>query len=271
MKKIVLILSVIVVLILSACGGQPMASQSPAFTAAPATKAPAGTAPAGTAPAAQAPAATAAPTRAYPAPSAAPTQAAKAYPPAAASPAPSGASGKVVFKIVPGESKVSYEVGEVFLNQNNRFATAIGVTTVINGEIMADKTNPPASTLGPITVDISQFKSDNNTRDNAIRTRFLESAKYPIAKFVATKIEGLPAKYEDGKEYPLKITGNATVREMTLPITFDLTVKLTGDTLTGKGVTTFNMSEFKFGPISIAGVLNTEDKVKLTLEFVARP
>jgi polyisoprenoid-binding protein YceI len=211
------------------------------------------------------------PSKPYPAaPTAGATAPVKAYPVATASPV-AAAGGKVIFKIVPGESKVTYEVGETFLNQNNRFATAIGVTTVVNGEIMADKANPPASTLGPITVDISQFKSDNNTRDNAIRNRFLESSKFPIAKFTSTKIEGLPAKYEDGKEYSLKITGDALVREVTLPVTFNLTVKLTGDTLTGKGTTEFNMSQFKFGPISIAGVLNTEDKVKLTIEFVAKP
>jgi hypothetical protein len=37
--------------------------------------------------------------------------------------------------IVPGESIVSYEVGEVFLNQGNAFNNAIGVTTEINGSI----------------------------------------------------------------------------------------------------------------------------------------
>jgi hypothetical protein len=31
------------------------------------------------------------------------------------------------------------------------------------------------------------------------------------------------------------------------------------------------MSDFKIGPISIGGVLNTEDAVKIRFDFVARP
>jgi hypothetical protein len=31
------------------------------------------------------------------------------------------------------------------------------------------------------------------------------------------------------------------------------------------------MSDFKFGPISILGMLNTEDQAKVTLTFVAQP
>jgi hypothetical protein len=31
------------------------------------------------------------------------------------------------------------------------------------------------------------------------------------------------------------------------------------------------MSDFGFGPISLAGILNTEDEVKINFDFVARP
>ena len=48
--------------------------------------------------------------------------------------APSAAQFKV-FQIVPGESKVRYEVGETFFSQNNRFNLAIGVTPQVSGEV----------------------------------------------------------------------------------------------------------------------------------------
>lgn len=237
-----LITLILVSVLLAACApaAAPTVAPSPAPTAVPTRAAPT-----------DAPAATSAPT------TAAPTQ-------------PAAGSSKVTFKIVPG-SKVTYEVAETFLNQNNRLNVAVGVTTDISGEIYADKANPQQSTLGTFTVDVSKFVSDSGQRDNAIRGRWLESSKFPLAKFVPVKIENLPATYTDGQDYAFKISGNLTVREATKPVTFDLTARLTGDTLTGKASAVILLSDFGVGPISILGILNTEDQAKITFEFVAKP
>jgi len=185
--------------------------------------------------------------------------------------APPNPAGKVVFKIVPGESEVQYQVGETFLNQNNRFSTATGVTSQINGEIIADLENPPASTIGLISVDISQFKSNSAMRDNTIRQRFLESGRFPIATFTSTKIEGLPKSYQEGQDYSFQVIGDLTVRQVTLPVTFDIAARLQDNTLTGTASTDILMSDFSVGPISLAGILQTEDLVKLIFRFTARP
>jgi polyisoprenoid-binding protein YceI len=175
------------------------------------------------------------------------------------------------FVIVPGESTVTYEVGEVFIREGNVFNTAVGVTGVVNGEIQIDYDKPHNSTLGPISVDISKFTSDRNRRDEAIRERFLESDTYPIATFTATNIEGIPQVGEEGIEYPLRITGDMTIREITKEVTFDAMVKVENDVLSGTATTTLLMSDFEFGPIDIIGILKTEDEVKLTLNFTAHP
>lgn len=51
----------------------------------------------------------------------------------------------------------------------------------------------------------------------------------------------------------------------------DWTIELTGDAdqLIGKATTDILMSEFGMGPISIVGLLKTEDGMQLTLDFVA--
>ncbi len=179
-------------------------------------------------------------------------------------------AGGVAYKIVPGESKLQYEVGEVFLNDNNRYNLALGVTPAVNGEIRVDAAAPQNTQIDVITADISQFQSDSSRRDNAIRGRFLESSQYPTVTFVTTQIEGLPETYTQGQEVPLKISGDLTIRQVTRPVTFDATTRLEGDTLYGSATTTILMSEFGFGPISILGVLNTEDEAKVTLTLVAR-
>jgi polyisoprenoid-binding protein YceI len=203
-----------------------------------------------------------------------PTETPMTEAPASTEPPPTeapAASATVVYKLVPGESQLQYEVGEVFINENNRFNTAVGVTPQVAGEITVDLSAPQNSSLGTITADISQFKSDSGRRDNAIRTRFLESERYPTVTFVPTQVEGLPSTYTEGQEIPLKISGDLTIRDVTKPVTFDAVVKLQGDSLTGQATTTILMSDFGFGPISIGGILNTEDETKVTLVLVARP
>jgi polyisoprenoid-binding protein YceI len=183
---------------------------------------------------------------------------------------PEQVTGAVEYQIAAGESQVQYEVGETFINENNRFNVAIGVTTDINGTVTANVANPAQSSISTVSVDISKFDSGNSRRDGTIRRSYLESSRYPMATFVPTSIEGLPATYSEGQEISLKITGDLTVRETTKPVTFDVTLKIEGNTLSGTATTTILMSEYGFGPIQIAGILGTEDEVKVTFNFVAR-
>jgi polyisoprenoid-binding protein YceI len=180
-------------------------------------------------------------------------------------------SGEILLKIVPEESVVSYEVGETFLNQNNRFATAIGRTSQVSGEIFANPENPLESRLGAFAIDISTFKSDSTRRDNAIRRDWLESSTYPLATFVPRSITNLPDAYVPGEPYTFEVQGELTVKQTTLGVTFVVTALYEQEQLKGSAETEILMSDFKIGPISIGGVLNTEDKVKIRFEFVARP
>jgi polyisoprenoid-binding protein YceI len=175
------------------------------------------------------------------------------------------------FRIVPGESKVTYEVGEVFLNQDNAFNLAVGITTDINGEILVDRENPQNSSISIVSVDISKFTSDNQRRDNAIRERFLQSAQYPIVQFSPQDIQGLPDSYEPGEVITFQVSGDLTIRDVTKPVTFDVKMSGIGDTITGEATTLILMSDYGFGPISIAGILNTEDEVNIKINFVAQP
>lgn len=247
---------------LAACGGGPSAT---APTAAPTAPAEPTAAPTQAATAAPTEAATVAPTEA---PAAAPTTAATAAPTeAAATTAPAAA----VYRIVPEESQVTYEVGETFFNENNRYAIAVGTTQTISGAVTLDTANPQNSAVGPITIDISAFQSDSQRRDNAIRDRWLESSRFPLATFVPAQIEGLPASYSDGQELTLTITGDLTVRDVTRPAIFTVTGKVENEVMSGVATTDLKMTDFGFQPPDIAGILRAEDEVKVTFSFIARP
>lgn len=174
------------------------------------------------------------------------------------------------FGIVPGESQVIYRVGETLFLESNRFNVAVGTTTAVRGEIVVDRANPRNSRIGTITIDISEFKSDSTRRDNFIRTRSLESARYPTAEFTPTAIQGLPESYTDGRELALQITGNLKIRTATRPVTFAATIAITGSQLRGTATTTIKMTDFGFDPPSIAGILRTENEAQLEFRIVAR-
>ncbi|MGH2627922.1 MAG: YceI family protein [Anaerolineales bacterium] len=173
-----------------------------------------------------------------------------------------------LFRIDPAQSEVRYEVGETFFSENNRFAIAVGRTSGISGEILVDLDEPAASRVGEIVIDVSQFTSDELRRDNYIRRSGLESARFPLARFVPTAVEGLPASIPPGEEVAFTIRGDLTVKEVTRPAEWQVTARLESDRLIGRAEGEILMSDFGVGPIRIP-FLATEDEVTLVLEFVA--
>ncbi|HJZ50482.1 MAG TPA: YceI family protein [Roseiflexaceae bacterium] len=235
---------------LAACG-----SSTSQLAAAP-TSAPA------TAPTA-APAA-AAPTNSAAAPAAQPADAATAQP------ALGSATGATrTFTIVPEQTEASYEVQEQFLNRDlpNQ---AIGKTNAVEGELQISLNGKPSGQVTKITVDLSKLTSDERRRDNRIRQQWLESSKYPNAVFTSTDAQGIPESYTDGQEVTFKLTGNMTIRDVTKPVTFDVTGKLVGDTITGNATTQILMKDFGIDPPSIAGMLTVKDGVTVRLNFTAK-
>jgi polyisoprenoid-binding protein YceI len=188
-----------------------------------------------------------------------------------ASAATAGAAATTRYVIVSSESEVLYRVNEVLFREGNRLNVAVGRTKEVRGEVVVDRANPRNSRIGTITVNISTFQSDSARRDNAIRTRWLESARFPSAEFRPKEIDGLPATYTEGQQLRLKVTGDLKVRDVTKPTTFEMTVMLRGSTLTGAATAMIKMTDFGFDPPSIFGILRTEDEARLELQFVARP
>ncbi len=173
------------------------------------------------------------------------------------------------YVVVPSESEARYRVGEMFLG-DNRFNVAVGRTRQVEGEILVNRRNPSSSRVGPVTVDLASLESDSPRRDNAIRQRWLESARFPKARFVSTEIRGAPASYRDGQAVELQLVGDLTVRDVTRRVTWEATVRLAGNELRAQAATTVRMTDFGFEPPSILGFVRAENEAKLELDLVAR-
>lgn len=174
------------------------------------------------------------------------------------------------FTIDPAQSSVSYQVDEEFLGQNLGFVKTVGKTSTIDGSIDIGVDNGTIA-LGDnqFTVDLRTLTSDSGRRDNAIKDRWLESNKYPWAVFKATEVSDVSPDAALGQDVSFKLKGDLTVREIPLPVVWDVTAKLDGDTLTGTATTLVKMADYGFDAPDIAGMLKVTDGVTLTLNFVA--
>lgn len=243
MKKTLLYINLLVLLVLSACA--PAATPTPAPT----------------------PTAPALP-EATPMPQPTPTEAVLGAPtptePAAVE-SPSG--GLATFVIVPDETTVTYAVDETFLNENNRLNTAIGATSQVTGQLSVDLANPGQIEFSEFTVDISTLTTDSSRRDNAIRGRWLESSRFPIATFKVNELVGFPTDPQEGQTLTFQMAGDLTVRETTKALTWDVNAVKNGDRLTGQMTTFIMMEDWGVPPPNIAGVLIVKDGVTLTIDF----
>lgn len=215
------------------------------------------------------------------APAAVPTVAPAAEAPTAelaATEAPAPAAGGArTFALVPGESKAGYEVDEEFLAgaadmlgiQPGRGKT-VGSTDQVSGQLTLDFSGAPQITSGEFQVDISTLQSDQNRRDNRIRTEWLQSATFPVATFKATGLQNAPASYTEGEEVTFQLAGDLTIREITQPVVFDVKATLQGDTITGTATTAFLMSQFGVDPPSMGNLFTVGDNTVVTLTLVAK-
>ncbi len=189
----------------------------------------------------------------------------------AASDVASETRGQRLFAIVPEQSQAQYAVEEEFFGQAVPFVTAVGKTNTIDGSVTLDFANGDVSIANStFTVDISTLTSDSGRRDRAIRERWLESSKYPSATFVATDVQNLPADAGFGKDVLFQVAGDMTIRDVTQPLTWDMTANLAGETLSGNASTFLYMRDFGFEPPDIAGILKVTDGVTVTVQFTAQ-
>lgn len=171
------------------------------------------------------------------------------------------------FRVDPSQTTVEYAVDEVLFG--NTVITR-GSTNDVDGEFtLTIQDGQPHFSMSNLTVNLQSLESDNGMRDQAIQRQWLESAKYPTATFVATSVENVPSDAVAGESYTFQVTGDMTIRDITKQVTFDVTVTLNGDALSGEGTTQIHMKDFGFDPPEILGRFTVSDPATITIKGVA--
>lgn len=186
----------------------------------------------------------------------------------AASPSASPSADAFRVTLVPGSSQALYRAREQLASI--AFPTdAVGKTTQVSGVVAFTSSGQVDSSASKITIDLSTLQSDKPQRDNFIKQRTLDTARYPDAVFVPTAVLGLPWPLPASGQVTFKLTGNLTVRGVTKPTTWDVSATLDTREIRGTATTTVTFEDFGMTPPTAAAVLNVEDRLTLELDFTA--
>ena len=166
---------------------------------------------------------------------------------------------------VGNDSTVGYRVREKLARLPAQ-SDAVGRTNAVTGSIQV---NPQGNQFvvpagANFEADVSTLKSEEQNRDNRIRTMGLESNKFPTATFVSSAPITLPATAVNGQTNT-EVVGDLTIHGVTKRVTIPLQVQLNNGRIETVGSLTFPFSDFGMTPPSIAGVVTVGDTV--TLEF----
>ncbi len=186
-------------------------------------------------------------------------------------PADSSSSGNTIRLVaVPGKSEARYRVREQLANIALP-SDAIGKTNAISGAIIGKTDGTIVSSDSKFVVDLSTLQSDRSQRDNFLKRSVLQTDKYPNATFVPTKVEGLPLNIPPASNVSFKLTGDLTIRDVTKPVTWDVTCQSQGNQGTCHASTSFTFEDFNITQPSVPVVLSIQNHITLETDVDLQP
>ncbi|HYN89054.1 MAG TPA: YceI family protein, partial [Ardenticatenaceae bacterium] len=186
-------------------------------------------------------------------------------PPAEPTPA-AEAQEPIIFEIQQEGSQARYVIDEVLRGAPT---TVVGSTNQVAGQIAVDPANRTAQ-VGTILINARTFATDESRRDNAVQNRILLTNQYEYITFAPTAIAGLPDSAGVGESYTFRVTGDLTIRDVTRPVTFDVTVTaLSESQLEGSARAAIRYADWGISIPQVPFVASVADEVQLELDFVA--
>ncbi|MDH3250326.1 MAG: YceI family protein [Acidimicrobiia bacterium] len=148
--------------------------------------------------------------------------------------------------------------------------TVVGSSGIVLGRIEIDPDDLSNSQIGEILINARDFETDSALRNRAIRGPILDTDTFEFIAFVPSAVEGLEGSASIGEEFSFAVSGDLTIRDITQPVTFDVTATLTSDgILEGTATTVVERGPFELFIPSVPSVANVSEEVLLALDFVA--
>lgn len=184
-----------------------------------------------------------------------------------AAPAEAPSTGVQVYTIDPAGSQVRFELDEDLRGQR---ITVVGTTDQVAGQLSLDLADLAQTQVGIIQINARTLLTDNNFRNRAIQNEILETNAWEFITFTPTSVDGLPAGATVGEPVTFTISGDLTIRDITMPATFSIEATAVSDTqLAGSASTVINRNDFGLRIPSVPNVANVEEEVELYIDFTA--
>jgi polyisoprenoid-binding protein YceI len=131
--------------------------------------------------------------------------------------------------------------------------TAVGRTPEVSGTMtVADG----AVTAVDVEVDLTALDSDSDRRDGALRSRGLESDRFPTATFTLTDPVTLPTGLADGERATVTANGELTIHGVTNEAAIELQAQLQGDNAVVVGNAPIALTDYGIDPPTGFSVLS---------------
>jgi polyisoprenoid-binding protein YceI len=172
------------------------------------------------------------------------------------------------FQAVQNTSTASFRVREQLAGVSLP-NDAVGCTGSVTGQLVIQPNGQLVPAASRLTVDLRDLKSDSDQRDNFIKMAVLQTQRFPLAEFVPTTAQGLPATLPASGSATFTLTGPMTVRGVTRDQTWQVTARREGAGLTGTATTSFKFGDFGMEPPRVPVVLSVVDEIRLEIALSA--
>jgi polyisoprenoid-binding protein YceI len=167
---------------------------------------------------------------------------------------------------VAADSVAGYRVRERLASLSAE-SDAVGRTSGVTGSVTIDSDGATTTlTGGTLTVDTTTIKSDEDRRDNRLRSEGLQTDSFPTATFEITGPVEIPAAAVAGTASDVALTGDLTLHGVTRSVTIPAQAQLVNGTVQVAGSITFPLADFDIVAPTVGGfILSIADEG--TLEF----
>jgi polyisoprenoid-binding protein YceI len=180
-------------------------------------------------------------------------------------PAAAPPMGPVTLEVAPG-TRALYKVTEQFVGINFP-SDASGATETVTGTLYLNADGTIDSAKSRLMIDLRTLKSDQDMRDNYLRTRTLEVEKSPMVEFVPKSIQGVPSPLPVQGQAGFQLTGDMTVKGTTSEVTWNGIATFAPQQVAGRASTNFDFAKFGLTKPAIGRLMSVDDKIVLELEF----
>jgi polyisoprenoid-binding protein YceI len=173
----------------------------------------------------------------------------------------------VVFEIDQAASEARYVIDEVLRGEP---FTVVGETDQVAGQFAVDLSDFDAAQLGVIQINARALATDSSQRDRAVQNQVLLTNEHEYITFAPTALVGLPAELAVGETAAFQVIGDLTIRGVTNPATFEVSLTpAADDRLTGSATTTVRFADWGISIPNVPMVTGVSEEARLELAFEA--